>query len=182
MGVVSAGPVTGAVAVALAAGCYAPDVRDCVVACAGPDDCVAGQVCGSDGLCASAGVAGRCDEATAPDARDVSPPIDAPPPPPIDAPPPPPDAVVAVIRIEITGRGRVQLRGSLDEECRAMTSLGASCEYPAPAGMIVELRPKEEHDWVFAGWDHPACNGVWACLFLVGPGTTTVGAAFVSED
>jgi hypothetical protein len=163
------------------ASCYAPDVPDCVVACSAADECVAGQVCGSDGLCASEAIAGRCAEATAPDARTASG-ADAPDPPaPADA-APPIDAPASILRIEITGRGRVELRGALHEDCRAMTSLGATCEYPAPVGMIVELRPREENDWEFDEWDHPACNDVTTCLFLVGPGTTTVGASFVSED
>lgn len=36
--------------VALSAACYAPDVRDCTVKCAGPDDCAGDQVC-SAGFC-----------------------------------------------------------------------------------------------------------------------------------
>ena len=182
MAMVTVGRATGVCIAGALASCYSPDVPDCVVACAGPGDCVAGQVCGTDGFCASEAIAGRCETALAPDARatsgadarDVTPP-------PIDA-APPIDAPAATVRIVITGRGRVDLRGSLDEECKAMTSLGATCEYPAPVGMVVELRPHEEHDWEFAAWDHPACNEVWTCLFLVGPGTTTVGASFVSED
>jgi hypothetical protein len=174
--------VAGVPIAATLASCYAPDVPDCVVACSAADECVAGQVCGTDGLCASEAIAGRCAEATRPDARPA-PGADAPDAvaPPVDA-APPPDATAATLRIVITGRGRVDLRGALDEQCKAMTSLGATCEFPAPVGMIVELRPHEEHDWEFDGWEHPACNGVWTCLVLVGPGTTTVGASFVSDD
>jgi hypothetical protein len=45
------------VALALLAGCYAPEVSDCTVACERIEDCVDGQVCGDVGLCAAPDVA-----------------------------------------------------------------------------------------------------------------------------
>jgi hypothetical protein len=48
--------VLGRAAFAMLAGCYAPDVRDCVLPCATSADCADGQVCGADLVCAAAGV------------------------------------------------------------------------------------------------------------------------------
>jgi len=42
------------------AGCYSPELRDCAVSCASPDDCAPGQVCGSDAYCAAPEIAGTC--------------------------------------------------------------------------------------------------------------------------
>jgi len=62
--------------VVLVGGCYNPALRNCTVQCSGPGDCGNGQVCGSDGWCAAADVAGRCDPlAAAADAQSA--PIDA---------------------------------------------------------------------------------------------------------
>ena len=44
----------------LIAGCYTPDVADCTITCTGAAACAAGQVCGSDGYCATPSVAGHC--------------------------------------------------------------------------------------------------------------------------
>jgi len=35
------------------AGCYGPDVPECTLACTADTDCVAGQACSHDGLCAA---------------------------------------------------------------------------------------------------------------------------------
>jgi hypothetical protein len=45
---------------ALVAGCYEPDVRDCTVSCEVADECADNQVCGSDHMCAAPDMAGRC--------------------------------------------------------------------------------------------------------------------------
>src|SRR5690606_37898542 len=34
------------------AGCYQPDVRDCMLQCSAPTDCTGGQICRGDGWCA----------------------------------------------------------------------------------------------------------------------------------
>jgi hypothetical protein len=64
-----------ALGVVVVAGCYGPAVRDCTITCATGDRCAPGQVCGSDGWCASPSVAGHC-RTTSPDAH-VAPPPDA---------------------------------------------------------------------------------------------------------
>lgn len=40
--------------------CYEPDILDCTVTCTEPTDCAGDQVCGIDGFCAAASVAGTC--------------------------------------------------------------------------------------------------------------------------
>ena len=49
-----------ALASAVLAGCYAPDLRDCTVTCSESTDCADDQVCGGDGYCAAPDLAGTC--------------------------------------------------------------------------------------------------------------------------
>jgi len=55
-----------ALAAALLAGCYAPELRDCTVACSDSTDCAGDQVCGGDGYCAAPDLAGMCNGEPAP--------------------------------------------------------------------------------------------------------------------
>lgn len=59
------------------ASCYSPELRECVAPCSSAADCLAPHICGSDGLCATSDVAGRCASITT-DAADRDGPIDAP--------------------------------------------------------------------------------------------------------
>ena len=83
---------TSLLAIVTTSACYSPELRDCTLVCVSPRDCASGQVCGSDGLCASIERAGRCsqlpadagtqipdDGATEVTMLDASVPIDAPP-------------------------------------------------------------------------------------------------------
>jgi hypothetical protein len=45
-----------AIAFVLAAACYGPDAPDCTLACTADSDCVSGQACTSDHLCATTGI------------------------------------------------------------------------------------------------------------------------------
>jgi len=50
------------VGLGLLAGCYDPTFRNCAVDCVSTAECAPTQVCGADGWCASAEVAGHCNE------------------------------------------------------------------------------------------------------------------------
>lgn len=158
------------VAAALLAGCYSPNLRDCVVACTAADDCAPDQVCGSDGRCAAPDIAGSCSSvAPLPDAAvdaraDAA--LDAPP----DAPP------LATLVVQIAGKGIV-----------AVTGIG-TCNYTAPAhsctfgvmpGAQVELVATGTGGDEFDRWQSVACTGQDAtCTITVVPPSTMVAAKF----
>ena len=90
-----------ALATVTAAGCYAPDVADCVLACANDRECVHGHVCGADGWCAAPMRAGHCG-AIAHDAGVQ------------------PDAPTTIeLRVRVDGGGSVMIIGigTCDEDC-----------------------------------------------------------------
>src|SRR5262245_19208695 len=63
------------VAVVLDAGCYRPSLRDCTVQCSNARECGGGQICGSDGWCATPAAAGHCEQATRSDGAGEPPPL-----------------------------------------------------------------------------------------------------------
>ncbi len=163
------------VATATVAGCYQPDLRDCTVTCAGPGECAHGQVCGDDGYCASADVAGSCATHGLPDAHRAA-----------DARPAPdarlaPDAmqVAASLHVTIKARGEVVV-APVGVTCEAVDDKGASCMYDVFVGEAVTLTEMTTHGGdTFMGWMHPGCTGtVTTCPVSCAPGTTTVGATF----
>lgn len=165
-------------AIALGAGCYQPEVADCVVACSAGDRCAEGQICGADGWCAAPEVAGGCvegvasDDARGPDA----PAADAAPRAPDaarerpDATPPPVE-----LRVVISGRGRVVGPGI---DC-STNHQGGTCAYLVPAGAAIEVAAVEvHHHWRFDGWT-AGCAGASPACTVVAP--ATVAADFVEE-
>jgi hypothetical protein len=167
-----------AVAIGLA-GCYSPDLSECVRACNSVDDCATGQTCGADGLCASPENAGHCAELAMPD---------APAPPGVDAARADarvdarPDAeTMAVLRIEIVGRGEVKALAPIDLRCHAYTDAGLVCSWPVPIGVDADLEAKDGHEWTFDSWIGCVPTGAMTCGVTVDPGTTTVEAHFVPD-
>jgi hypothetical protein len=168
---------------AVAASCYSPNLAECVVACAQPDDCGPGQTCGSDGLCASPEIAGRCDELDAPDARPGPDAYDDPDDPDarVDARPSIDAVVGATLRIVIDGRGKVKAGPPIDHDCDAPDENGATCMFPAPIASVVQLQANDGHGWEFVSWSGCAPTSGPTCVVTVGPGTTLVGALFVED-
>jgi hypothetical protein len=130
------------------AGCYSPQLRDCVVACASASDCAGDQVCGSDRLCVDPESAPRCDEAAE---VDAGPPIDARP----DAPPDAnPNAVT--LRVEIGGEGTVNIQGvgSCDDSAPMRT-----CTFEVIRSQPLLLDAIPDAGEMFDKWDSLACGG-----------------------
>ncbi|MCW5803984.1 MAG: hypothetical protein KIT31_16540 [Deltaproteobacteria bacterium] len=115
--------------------------------CASTADCAGDQVCGSDALCAAPEVAGRCGELPGVVDAGVGPGRP-------DAPPLPPDAALpmAVLRVELAGRGRVEIAG-------LATCLDSPCVYVVLAGQALELRAIAEGDHRFEKWEQGPCDG-----------------------
>lgn len=148
-----------AAALALVAGCYDPDLRDCAVACTNGDECGPGQVCGDDGLCASPDVAGTCDQPPGADAR-------------------PPDAPPAVtLRLEIERKGRLVVEDPAST-CESDENGGTSCTVALPSPQWVDVDAIAT-DEPFERWTTSNCTGSQpTCRVFAGPGTTTIGARF----
>jgi len=124
--------------------CYSPELRDCTVSCAAAMDCAGGQVCGSDGFCASPEVAGRCagtDGSVAADAR-VLPILDA--------------SLTGELRLKITGKGTLELvgLGTCDPEQHP-----DDCTYPVTLGVALTLHASPHSDHTFETWTSVACGG-----------------------
>jgi hypothetical protein len=152
MGVLAA----GAAAVALLAGCYSPSLRDCTVACAGSADCAPGQVCGPDGMCASPEMAGRCAMET--DAGAMQMPMPEPRDAGIDATAPPDAALLVKLRVQVDGKGSVQIDGR--GTCSTQDPGHGTCMYDIPLGVAqrvqaVAIGPDE----TFAAWTSFVCAG-----------------------
>ena len=168
-----------ATAVAGIAGCYSPDLPECVHACATPNDCSPGQTCGSDRLCASPEIAGHCDQldqpdgpAPRPDARDGDHP---------DARPAPDAEDVSILRIDIEGRGKVKLGPPLGGDCHSDDASGAVCARPVASGTDITLTIEDGHGWSFVSFTGCSPATAPTCVVTVGPGTTTVTATFVED-
>ena len=144
--------------------CYSPDVRDCTVACNRAADCAPDQVCGEDGFCAAAQVAGTCASIASTDAG-----TDAPvkPPPPmdasIDAMPDPPQTVRLWVRIE--GRGLVSIPtiGTCDGG-----SGQTECMFDVPKNAPTTLHATPKNNWRFREWDD-ACAGTPTATCIITP-------------
>ena len=149
-----------AVAAALVtlAGCYAPSLRDCTVSCASQRDCADGQVCGSDGLCASPGVAGHC---AAPNDAAVA-----------DAP-----ATIS-LRVQVSGKGSI----TVDDHgaCSSEDPQHGDCTYEiAPrVAQSVHALPIQP-DQVFQSWTSATCSGHGANCTFTPTAATTIAAKFV---
>jgi hypothetical protein len=163
----------GAVAVAITTGCYAPELRDCAVSCETSAECAPEQVCGSDRMCASPALAGRCARAL--DANDaaVDAPIDAGADAPIDAPPP------RWIRIEINGHGTVGFAGV--GTCHTSAPMHI-CMFVVPAGVVAQLDAVPDPEYRFDKWEAGPCIGQGAaCAFLPAMVQTEIKAKFKDD-
>lgn len=156
---------------AAVAGCYSPELRDCVVACGSGDDCGPGQVCGSDGRCAAPEVAGSCSSvAPLPDAGGPDLPADAR----IDAMPDAP--AMAQLVVQIAGKGIVTVTniGTCNYNAPSHT-----CTYSVPPGTQVEVIATGTSGDEFERWQSTACAGQdETCTTTVAAPSTIVAAKF----
>jgi hypothetical protein len=140
---------TALVAVVLLAGCYDPDLSDCTVSCAAPDECGDGQVCGDDGFCARPSVAGTCES----------------------------PAQTARLTIRIEKKGRVVIDAPAFT-CDADDGAGKTCVTTVPRAGTLELRAVRT-DKEFERWTTPRCMGQdETCDLDPDDDTLTVGVKF----
>lgn len=169
------GPASRTIAVlaalAAAAGCYAPSLRDCTVSCESEGDCASGQVCGADGLCAAPEAAGHCatPEVDAGAEPDASPPRDA----------AMPDGPVrtTTLHVQVDGKGSIDVTGS--GVCSSKDPSHGRCMYDIAVGVAQRVEAiAVEPDQEFLGWTSLVCAGQGAVCTFVPLATTTVVAKF----
>jgi hypothetical protein len=137
------------VAVALA-GCYSPETLDCTVACSAANECTDGQVCGSDGFCASPAAAGHCG---GPDGGMVS-------------------SLVA-LSVTLQGPGKVTIDGV------GVCDDHDPCTFSVRTGMALELRASPSNDdKEFVQWTGACSGSSTTCALTPVMGMTQVGAKF----
>jgi hypothetical protein len=155
------------------AGCYQPALRDCTVHCESPGDCAGGQVCGSDGLCATPEIAGRCARL----ASDAGTPGDAAAPP-GDASSDAPDAPTLVrLTVLVMGKGSIVLDGSTT--CSALAPQRGNCGYDVVPGIAITAQAVAiEADHPFTNWSSTTCAGQGTSCTFAPDTATTISARF----
>ncbi len=167
--------------VAIATGCYSPELRDCVVSCASSADCAPEQVCGADRMCAAPETAGRCGGVVTPTDAAVDAPgkifVDASIM--VDAAPPVDASNQRFVRIELNGLGGVTVAGI--GMCHH-TSPTYPCTFAVmPGPLSLEAVPDPGHR--FDKWEGATCAGQDAtCTVVVTQVLTEVKAKFRRDD
>jgi len=182
-----------ALALAMLASCYSPELADCVLPCASSADCANGQVCTAAKLCAGASTM-TCSAGASP--TDASPSPPPPPPPmrdaaePVDAKPPrdasePPDAspppTTVPVTIMIMGTGNVALAGTTCMSIEADGVENPPCIVQVPEGKPATASAMPKNGTTFVSWTSQVCGGQKANCMFTPTGPTTIAAQFSSK-
>lgn len=116
----------------LVAGCYSPELEDCVVTCTSSEECGGDLVCTPKGLCAASGDA--CNATTT-------------------------GGPMIELRITVMGEGSVEVDGVGVCDPSSSGPMGETCILAAPAGSLsLEAIPGED-DKPFEKWTSIVCAG-----------------------
>jgi len=145
------------------AGCYSPAVLDCTVSCGSPHDCVSGQICGSDGLCAAPEVAGRCgglhDAGLPHDAAGSD------------------GSAIISLHVQVTGKGRVFVEGH--GTCSSIDPQRGDCIFGIPLAVAQTVQALAiDPDQAFTSWTSVTCNGPNASCTFIPVAATVITAKF----
>lgn len=141
------------------AGCYAPDAPDCTLACGSDSDCISGQVCSTDHLCAGGGIS-SCANRTVSDGGTRSP----------DTGPPPLE-----LDVVISGGGTVTV--SVGAECTS-----GRCTYGVAPNTAVTLTAVDHGNNTFQAWMGMPCMGQGrTCQLTVTAPVTMASVNFVHD-
>jgi hypothetical protein len=131
------------------AGCYSPEALDCTISCSAANECTDGQVCGSDGFCASPSAAGHCG---GPDGGVTS-------------------SLVA-LKVTLDGPGNVSVEGV------GLCDEHDPCTYSVRNGSPLELRASANKDKEFVEWTGACSGSSSTCTLTPVTAMTQVGAKF----
>jgi hypothetical protein len=160
-----------ACAIAIVAGCYSPDVRECALSCETSADCAAGQVCSAAKMCASPSVACGSDGEVV-DAGIVH-----------DAPAKHTDAAIAVdapivpvvtITVMVMGMGTITLDGA---PCTT-----GMCVLDVPANEPATAVATGEGDQTFQSWTSMTCKNEPATCTFTPTTATNIAAMFMKKN
>ncbi len=141
-------------------GCYSPDAPDCTLACTADTDCISGQTCTTDHLCA-ANLTTCGSQAT----TDGSVPgIDA----------GPVTTVTLMIHVDKDG----SVRDSNNNICNSPTNMAIDCSFQVQSGVPLTITAFPNLTKQFEKWDGPACMGQPAICHTTPTGDIMVSAKF----
>jgi hypothetical protein len=140
-------------------GCYSPEAPDCVLACTSNSDCISGQSCTTDHLCA-AGVTTCGEQAT----TDGSVPKGS------DA------GIAATVAIHIDGDGSV--RTSDNNTCDSPNGSPTDCTFNITIGDAMTLTALPHLTKQFQMWTGMPCMGQTFTCHTTPDGSIALGAKF----
>lgn len=126
------------------AGCYSPETPDCALACTASSDCISGQACTTDHLCAAAGVT-TCGSMAITDGSVPG----------SDAGSNAPTMVSVMIHLDRDGSVRL----STNQNCTSPTNTPMDCVFQVASGVALTLTALPSSGQQFDKWMGPACMG-----------------------
>jgi hypothetical protein len=141
-------------------GCYSPDAPDCTLACTADTDCISGQTCTTDHLCAT--TVTTCGSQAITDGS--VPGIDA----------SPPTMVTLTIHLDKDG----SVRDSNSNICNSPTNMPIDCSFQVHNGEPLTITAYPNLTKQFDKWDGPACMGQLAMCHTTPAGNIMVGVKF----
>jgi hypothetical protein len=165
-----------AIVLALAlAGCYSPDVRDCVLHCGSDSDCASGQSCTADNVCAAPSV--TCSGDTSIDASIRMPSVDAMP----DA----PVGKTVPISVTIDGEGTVMLMGQMCDGTMGGSGSNqqTTCTLSVPPDMpVTAMAMPKPGNYAFTRWTSLVCGAQGASCMFTPIGPTDLSVLFTKTN
>jgi hypothetical protein len=164
MGLLGGTFAAGLAALALA-GCYSPTILDCTVSCKSPEECVGGQICGKDGLCAAPELAGRCRGP-----RDAALPHDT-------STSGSDGSAIVSLHVQVTGKGSVFVEGH--GNCSTVDPQHGDCFFDIAQNVAQTVQALAvQPDQSFTSWTSATCNGSNARCTFTPMTATTIAAKF----
>jgi len=143
-------------------GCYAPDAPDCTLACTADTDCISGQACTTDHLCAGTSVTTCGSQAT----TDGSVPgIDA-----------GSGTTMVTLMIHVDKDGSV--RDSNGDICDSPTNMPIDCTFQVHSGDPLTITASPNLGKEFDKWMGPPCMGQLSMCHTTPTGNIMVSAQF----
>ncbi len=143
------------------AGCYAPEAPECVLACTADSDCIGGQACTTDHLCAASGVTACGAQAVTDGAVSGG-----------DA-----GSGTTQIDVHLNVNGQGIVTSNHGDTCEATGGPPVNCTFKATAGQPLTLTAVASMGNAFKQWTGE-CGGQANPCHLTPTATVTTGAKF----
>lgn len=143
------------------ASCYSPEAPGCVLACTANSDCIGGQACTTDHLCAATGVT-TCGAQALTDGGETD----------IDA---GSGETQVDVRISVNGVGKVTT--SHGDTCNNIANPVLTCTFKATAGVALTLTATQTSSKPFKDWSGE-CSDMSNPCTVTPTGSIDIGAKF----